>query len=84
MFTPTTRVLDKSNFCYAIATRQNVGANKGSRKCAGKSILSKDLVRAAELQVGLTGCRVLWDEIRRGNNRCSVPRENHLQALRKR
>ena len=51
---------------------------------AKKYFLSKDLVRAAELQVGLTGCRVLWDELRRGNNRCSVPRENHLQALRKR
>ena len=45
--------------------------------------LSEDLARAAELQVGLTVCRVHWDEILRGYNRCSVPREYHLHGLRK-
>ena len=44
-------------------------ANKSSRKCVGKNyVLSEDLANAAELQVGLTVCRVLWDEIRRGEN----------------
>ena len=51
-------------------------ANKSSRKCAGKKyFLSKELARAAELQQGSTICRVHWDEIRRSNNRCSVPKE---------
>ena len=60
-------------------------ANKSSRKCAGRKYrLSEDLARAAELQVGSTVCRVHWDEIRRSNNRCSVPRENHSRGLRKR
>ena len=59
-------------------------ANKTSRKCAGKKYrLSEDLARAAELQVGSTVCRVHWDEIRRRNNRCSVPRDEHSQGLRK-
>ena len=59
-------------------------ANKSSRKCAGKKyFLSEDLLRAAELQVGSTFCRVLWDEIRKSNSRCSGPRENHSRALRK-
>ena len=59
-------------------------ANKSSRKCVGKKyLLSEDLANAAELQLSLTVCRVLWDEIRRGDNRWSVPRENHSQCLRK-
>ena len=59
-------------------------ANKSSRKCAGKIyFLSKELARAAELQEGSTICRVHWDEIRRSNNRYSVPRENHSRGLRK-
>ena len=59
-------------------------ANKSSRKCAGrKYILSEELARAAELQVGSTVCRLHWDEIRRSNNRCSVPRANHSRRLRK-
>ena len=59
-------------------------ANKTSRKCAGKKyFLSKELARAAELQEGSAICRVHWDEIRRSNNRCSVPRENHSRDLRK-
>ena len=41
------------------------------------------LARAAELQEGSTICRVHWDEIRRSNNRCSVPTENHSRGLRK-
>ena len=49
-------------------------ANQTSRKCAGKIyFLSKELGRAAELQEGFAICRVHWDEIRRSNNRCSVP-----------
>ena len=51
--------------------------------CSQKYTLSEDLVRAAELQVGSTVCRVYWDEIRRGNNRSSVPGENNLRGLRK-
>ena len=59
-------------------------ANKTSRKCAGKIyFLSKELTRAAELQEDSAICRVHWDEIRRSNNRCSVPRENHSRGLRK-
>ena len=59
-------------------------ANKSSRKCVSKKyLLSEDLANAAELQVGLTVCRVFWDEIRRGENRWSVPRENHSRCLRK-
>ena len=59
-------------------------ANKSNRKCAGKMyFLSEDLARAAELQVGSTVCRVHWDEIRRSNNRCSVPGQNHSRGLRK-
>ena len=59
-------------------------ANQTSRKCAGKIyFLSKELARAAELQEGSAICRVHWDEIRRSNNRCSVPRENHSRGLRK-
>ena len=59
-------------------------ANKTSRKCAGKIyFLSKELARAAELQESCAICRVHWDEIRRSNNRCSVPRENHPRGLRK-
>lgn len=58
--------------------------NKTTRKCAGKIyFLSKELARAAELQEGSAICRVHWDEIRRSNNRCSVPRENHSRGLRK-
>ena len=58
--------------------------NKTTRKCAGKLyFLSKELARAAELQEGSAICRVQWDEIRRSNNRCSVPRENHSRGLRK-
>ena len=30
-----------------------------------------------------TACRVHWDKIRRSNNRCYVPRENHTRGLRK-
>ena len=51
-------------------------ANKSSSKCAGQ----KFGTRAAELQVGSTVCR---DEVRRSNNRCSVPGENHSRGLRK-
>ena len=59
-------------------------ANKTSRKCAGKIyFLSKELARAAQLQEGSAICRVHGDEIRRSNNRCSVPRENHFRGLRK-
>jgi len=59
-------------------------ADKSSRKCAGKKyFLSEDLARAAQLQVGSTVCRVHWDEIRRSNDRCSVPREDHSRGLRK-
>ena len=58
--------------------------NQTTRKCAGKIyFLSKELARAAELQEGSAICRVHWDEIRRSNNRCSVPRENHSRSLRK-
>ena len=58
-------------------------ANKSSRKCAGKKyFLSKELARAAELQEGSSICRVHWDEIRRSNNRYSVPGENHSPGLR--
>lgn len=58
--------------------------NKTTRKCAGKIyFLSKELARAAELQEGSAICRVHWDEIRKSNNRCSVPRENHSRGLRK-
>ena len=57
-------------------------ANKSSRNCAGKMyFLSENLARAVELQVGSTVCRVHWDEIRRGDNRCSVPREYHSHGL---
>ena len=57
--------------------------NKTTRKCAGKIyFLSKELARAAELQEGSAICRVHWDEIRRSNNRSSVPRENHSRGLR--
>ena len=56
-------------------------ANKSSSKCVGqKYCMSEDLARAAELQVGSTVCR---DEIRRSNNRCSVPGEYHSPGLRK-
>ena len=41
------------------------------------------LPRAAELPVGSIVCRVHWDKIRRENNRCSVPCENHSRALHK-
>ena len=59
-------------------------ANKSSRKCAAKKyFLSEDLAKAAELEVGSTVCRIHWDEMKRGSNRCSVPRENHLRGLRK-
>ena len=59
-------------------------ANQTSRKCAGRIyFLSKELARAAELQEGSAICRVHWDEIRKSNNRCSVPRENHSRGLRK-
>ena len=34
-------------------------------------------------QVGSTVCDLHWDEIRTSNNRCSVPRENHLRGIRK-
>ena len=54
--------------------------NKTTRKIY---FLSKELARAAELQEGSAICRVHWDEIRRSNNRCSVPRENHSRGLRK-
>ena len=87
-------VLDKSNFfpyflwCrfdYAVPTRQNVGrpTKAAINVPAKKYFLSEDFSRAAELQVGSTICRVYWDEIRRGSNRCSVPRENHSRGLRK-
>ena len=55
-------------------------ANKTSRKIY---FLSKELARADELQESSAICRVHWDEIRRSNNRCSVPRENHSRGLRK-
>ena len=59
-------------------------ANKTSRKCSGKIyFLSKELARAAKLQESSAICRVHWGEIRRINNRCSVPRENHSRGLRK-
>ena len=59
-------------------------ANKSSCKSGGKIyFLSKELARAAELREGSTICRVHWDEIRRSNNRCSVPRENQSRGLRK-
>ena len=56
---------------------------KQLKMCRQKYFLCKDLARAAELQVGSTVCRVHWDEIRRSNNRCSIPRENHSRGLRK-
>ena len=59
-------------------------ANKSSRRCVGKRyFLPEDLARTTKLQVGSTVCRVHWDEIRRGNNRCLVPSENHSRGLRK-
>ena len=59
-------------------------AQQKSSKCAGqKYFLSEDLPRAAELQVGSTVSRVLWDEIRKSNNRCSGPGENYSRGLRK-
>ena len=59
-------------------------ANKTSHKCAVKIyFLSKELARAAELQEGSAICRVHWDEIRRSNNGCLVPRENHSLGVRK-
>lgn len=45
-------------------------------------MLPKHLARAAELQVGSKVCRVHWDEIRRKDNRCSVPRLNHSRSLK--
>ena len=53
-------------------------ANKSSRKRASrKSILSEDLTRAAELQVGSTVCRVHQNETRRRNGLRSF-RSNQL------
>ena len=98
MFVPATKnekVSAKANFFHAVFfvalvwLRDSVAvkcgkANKSSRRCSGKIyFLSKELARAAELQEGSTICRVHWDEIRRSNNRCSVPRENHSRGLRK-
>ena len=51
--------------------------------CWQKYLLSEDLANSAELQVGLTVCRVFWDEIRRGENRWSVLRRDHSGCLRK-
>lgn len=66
-----------------LPTQQNVGRPTKAAVNAGKmNSLSEDLARAAELQVGLTVCRVHWDKVRRGDNRCSVPREYHLRGLR--
>ena len=87
--------LDKSNFFYSVllvalvwmcgSFAEKCGkAYKTSCTCAGKKyFLSEDLARAAELQVGLTVCRVHWDEILRSKNRCSIRRENHSRGLMK-
>ena len=61
---------------------EKCGKRAGKRKCGGRHyFLTPQLARAAELPVGSIVCRVHWDEIRRENNRCSVPRENHSRTL---
>ena len=63
---------------------EKCGKRLSKGKCRGRHyFLTPLLARAAELPVGSIVCRVHWDEIRRGNNRCSVPRENHSRALHK-
>ena len=63
---------------------EKCGKRLSKRKCGGRHyFLTPQLARAAELPVGSIVCRVHWDEIRRQNNRCSVPRENHSRALHK-
>ena len=58
--------------------------NENSRKCGGRCyILSKELARVAKLPMGSTVCRVHWDELRRSNIRCSVPRSTHSRNLRR-
>ena len=78
-------VLLVASVCVCASCAAKCGkANKSCRKCAGKMyFLAEDLARAAELQVGSTVCRVHWDEIRRGDNRCSVPKAYHSHGLRK-
>ena len=57
---------------------------KSARKCGSRSDpLGPELARAAKLPVGSTVCRVHWGEIRRNNNKCSVPRKTHSKKLRK-
>ena len=69
-------------FGRAVLSQKNVGkpTKAAVNVSAKKYCMSEDLARAAELQVGSTVCR---DEIRRSNNRCSVPGEYHSQGLRK-
>ena len=80
--------LDKSNFfscgspCLhwfgrAVPSKKNVGKpTKAAVNVSAKNIVA----RAAELQVGSTVCQ---DDIRRSNNRCLVPEENHSRGLGK-
>ena len=86
MFVPTTKyerisgafALDKAHFSFMwFFLLRRFGSAVLSQKNAGKStkaavnVSTKNIVaRATELQVGSTVCR---DEIRRSNNRCSVP-----------
>ena len=64
------------------SSQDECGKRLSKRKCGGRHyFLTPQLARAAELPVGSIVCRVHWDEIRRQNNRCSVPRENHSRAL---
>ena len=68
-------------FGCAVLSQKNVGKpTKAAVNVSAKNIVSEDLARAAELQVGSTVCR---DEIWRSNNRCSVPGEYHSRGLRK-
>ena len=64
-------------FGRAVLSQKNMGKpTKAAVNVSVKNIVA----RAAELQVGSTVCR---DNIRRSNNRCSVPEENHSRGLGK-
>ena len=69
-------------FGRAVLSQKNVGkpTKAAVNVSAKKYCMSEDLARAPELQVRSTVCR---NDIRRSNNRCSVPGENHPRGLRK-
>ena len=75
-------------FVCCCSARSETGScakkNENSRKCGGRCyILSKELVRVAQLPMGSTVCRVHWEELWRSNIRCSVPRSTHSGTLRR-